>query len=90
MIISEIKIPSIKEYNILEIDEKFAKLSDYDFKCKSQYYKQGIAGVPKNCYIRKSVKDKLIIAQDGLPKRYKLLIFDDWRPMCATKIMELL
>lgn len=83
--IPEIKFPSIKDYKILDIDEEFVNLYDLGFKCSSEYYRQGIPGAPKFCYVRKSVAEKLLKAQNDLPEGYSFLIFDAWRPICVQQ-----
>lgn len=83
--IPEIKVPSIKDYKILNIDEKFKNLHDLGFLCAAQYYKQGIPGAPKYCFARESVAKMLQEARKELPEGYDFLIFDGWRPICVQQ-----
>jgi zinc D-Ala-D-Ala dipeptidase len=47
---------------------------------RPQYFIQGIEGALPECYIRESAYDKLLKATQSLPKGYKFLIYDAWRP----------
>lgn len=83
--IPEIKFPIINNYKILDIDEPIVSLFDYGFKISSQYYKQGISGSYFDCYVRESVAKKLLEAQNYLPKEFKFLIYDGYRPICIQQ-----
>lgn len=83
--IPKVDFPSIKEYNILGIDEKLVSISNAGILCKSQYYKQGIPGSYKDCYARESVVHKLVTAQQSLPEGFKLLVWDAYRPVCIQQ-----
>lgn len=83
-------IPSIhsiegwKQVKIEENNEPFVSLNDFapDYiQVKSQYFEQKIKGALEICYCRKGVAQKLVGAAKHLPKGYKFLIWDAWRPV---------
>lgn len=53
----------------------------------SQYYKQGIPGAVKACYVRKTVADMLLQAIELLPVGCSLFVFDSWRPQIVQKYL---
>lgn len=46
-----------------------------------QYFKQGIQGSRKEVFLRLGVVERLVAATQYLPKGYKFLIWDGWRPL---------
>jgi len=83
-------IPSIqsiegwKQVKIEENNEPFVSLNDFApnyIQVKSQYFEQKIKGALEICYCRKGVAQKLVEAAKHLPKGYKFLIWDTWRPI---------
>lgn len=83
--IPEIKVPSIKEFKIKDIEEEIVSLSSYGLKCDSQYYKDGIPGAYYDCYARKSVAEMLVKAEKSLPEGLKFKIYDGYRPICIQQ-----
>lgn len=73
----------IKDMKIDENDEKLVSTSLIPEKIivRPYYYIQKIKGSMPECYVRSKVLDKLIEAANKLPKGYKLVIFDAWRPI---------
>ena len=73
----------IKDLKIDENDEKLVSTSLIPEKIivRPYYYIQKIKGSMPECYVRSKVLDKLIEAANKLPKGYKLVIFDAWRPI---------
>ena len=85
--IEKIEFPSIKNYNIVGLDEKLINLKNIHEKiiCESQYYKQGIPGALKDCYVRESLVEMLLNAVDLLPKNIGFKIYDGFRPYAVQK-----
>lgn len=78
-------IPNISEYNIVGVNEEIMSLSSEGFCCSSEYFTQGIAGAYMDCYARKSVIEKLKVAQNNLPKGLKFKIYDAYRPISVQQ-----
>ena len=68
-------------YNIY--NEEFVELTD--FLCEYFYAEQNLKGSINKCYLRKSVAEKLKIAEKKLPDGYKFKIYDGWRPFSVQK-----
>ncbi|MBO5388690.1 MAG: M15 family metallopeptidase [Lachnospiraceae bacterium] len=83
--IPTIKFPSIREYSIIDENEKIISISNAGIKCNSQYYKEGIPGSYKDCYARESVVEKLVNVNKSLPNGFKLLVYDAYRPICIQQ-----
>ncbi len=83
--IPKVEFPSIKDYNILNIDEPIESLSKHGFEISPQYYIQGVPGSYLDCYARVGVIDKLKEAKKNLPKNLDFLIFDGYRPICVQQ-----
>ena len=83
--IPQISFPEIKFYSIVPHDEPLMSISDAGILCDSQYYNEGIAGSYKDCYCRKTVLDKLKLAESYLPKGLKLKVYDAYRPICVQQ-----
>lgn len=83
--IPEIKVPSIKEFKIVDIDEPIISLSKLGLKVRPEYNIQGIPGSYPDCYARETVAKKLLEIEKKLPKGLKLLIFDGYRPICIQQ-----
>lgn len=87
----ETPIPKIKQENWIEIrkieikecNEPLVPVDLYPEKIINhpEYYIQGIKGSLPVCYVRESVYEKLIYASKLLPKGYKLVILDAYRPV---------
>jgi zinc D-Ala-D-Ala dipeptidase len=71
-----------KKVKIEESGEKLLSLNliPEKFIARPQYFIQGIKGALPECYIREGAYDKLLEAAEKLPKGYKFLIYDAWRP----------
>lgn len=83
--IPKIAVPSISDYNINYLNEEIVSLSKAGFVCESQYSKQGVPGSYADCYARKSVVEKLLLAQSLLPEGLKFKIYDGYRPICIQQ-----
>lgn len=72
-----------RKIKIEESQEKLVPMSLAPDKIlvNSQYYIQGIEGALPECYTRETVFKKLIQASNLLPKGFKFVIFDCWRPL---------
>jgi len=86
-VIPNVDFPSINNFDIIDKDEELVSLSEAGFLCESQYYEQGIAGSLKDCYARRSVVDKLQVAQSLLPKGLKFKIYDAYRPISVQQTL---
>jgi len=73
----------VRSIRIEENGEKLVPLSLAPDKIlvSPQYYIQGISGALPECYARETVYHKLIEASKLLPRGYKLVILDCWRPL---------
>lgn len=83
--IPEIKVPSIKDFNIVNIDEPIISLRKKGLLVDSQYNRQGIPGSYPDCYARESVANMLLEAEKLLPEGYRLKIYDGYRPICIQQ-----
>lgn len=73
----------VKSKEIRESGEKLVPSSLFPERIlvSPQYFLQGIEGALPECYVRESVYRKLVEAALLLPRGYKLVIFDAWRPV---------
>ena len=83
--IPEIKVPSIKEFKIVDVDEPIISLSKLGLKVRPEYNIQGIPGSYPDCYVRETVAKKLLEVEKKLPNGLRLLIFDGYRPICIQQ-----
>lgn len=79
-----------KEINKIKIEENFERLIPASYLPEkiivdSFYFKIGIKGAIPEVYVRETIMKKLIKAADLLPKGYKLLVYDGWRPYQVQK-----
>lgn len=88
------KISGWKEVEIKEPDEleplvnlaKDEKLKPYII-LSAQYHQQGISGSLETMWAREGVADALFEAAKLLPKGYKLMIWDAWRPTAVQQAL---
>lgn len=69
---------------IVECGEKLIPLGNLPekyFVLDLKYYRQGIPGAVPEGYARTKVVDLLVEAAENLPRGYKFLIWDAWRPI---------
>lgn len=73
----------VKSKEIRENGERLVPLSLFPEKIlvRPQYFLQGIEGALPECYAREGVYKRLVEASLLLPKGYKLVILDAWRPV---------
>lgn len=73
----------IRSIKIKECGEKLVPLSLYPKRIlvRSQYFLQGIEYALVECFAREGVLKRLIESSKMLPKGFKLVIFDVWRPV---------
>lgn len=83
--IPTVKFPSITDFEINEIDEKIISIRNSNLLVSPKYYQQGISGAYQDCYARESVVKKLLEVEKSLPNRYRLLIYDGYRPICIQR-----
>lgn len=73
---------------ICECGEGFVQLTDSDcFHIDLRYAAAGIRGAVTECFVRKTVAEKLKAAHSMLPAGYRLRIFDAWRPFCVQQAL---
>ena len=85
--------PSIVYFDLRDtgfspVDEEFVDIYEYsngEIQVDMQYYKMNIKGAINKAYVRKTVGDMLLIAQEFLPEGYHLKIWDAWRPYEVQK-----
>lgn len=53
--------------------------------CMNEYYRKNIYGAIKEIYLRESVANLLVKATTMLPRGYKIIVFDGWRPVEVQK-----
>lgn len=78
------KVDGWKKVKILENEEPLIPLSLLGLNqivLEPMYYKLKIKGSIDECFVRESVLTMLIEAVNKLPKNYKLVIWDAWRPI---------
>ena len=83
--IPTVGVPSINAFEIKDIDEPLVSVKKSGLFVDSQYYKEGIAGAYKDCYVRETVLEKLLQAESILPKGLHLKIYDGYRPICIQQ-----
>lgn len=76
-----------KEYAFIQPEKcKFVRvISDDKINVQMQYPLLGYTNTVEDCYVRKTVYEKLLIAQSLLPEGYKIRIWDAWRPFSLQK-----
>lgn len=85
---TKIEIPAFHNVDtsniaIEECNEKMINLSDMKNEriiFEPVYFNNGISGAVKECYMRKTVYEKLCSALEFLPQNFKFKVFDAWRP----------
>lgn len=78
-------VPSISSMITDSKEELIVSVSKEGFLVESQYYKQGIPGAYKDCYMRKSLIDMLHKAEGLLLDGLRLMIYDGYRPICIQQ-----
>lgn len=68
---------------ILEINEPVVPLLQYApaIAVYPAYYHEGLSGARSDCFVRRSVADRLVEAAGLLPTDHHLVILDGWRPL---------
>jgi len=54
---------------------------------RPQYFIQGLEGSIPECYVRQGVFERLIEVAESLPKGWKLVLLDCWRPLTLQKVL---
>ena len=82
-IVDSIKWQEIWKIPIKESGEKLIPASYIPEKilCRPQYFIQGIDGAVPECFMREGAFAALLKAATLLPKGYRLVIYDAWRPL---------
>ena len=83
--IPTIQVPSVINKVCSKNTEKLVSLKSEGFLVDSQYYKQGIAGSYKDCYVRERVVDMLKKVESLLPSDLRLKVYDAYRPICVQQ-----
>ena len=81
--VDSIKWQEIWKIPIKESGEKLIPASYIPEKilCRPQYFIQGIDGAVPECFMREGAFAALLKAATLLPKGYRLVIYDAWRPL---------
>ncbi|MGM0421275.1 MAG: M15 family metallopeptidase [Bacillota bacterium] len=90
--LKEVSWQKIGEIPIREFGEELIPASYIPGKIivRPAYFIEGIPGSFPECYVRRSVLDKLIQAAEYLEPSYKFILFDSWRPYkIQKKLFEL-
>jgi D-alanyl-D-alanine dipeptidase len=91
---ADIAIPPLKSpidwkhVKIYECGEKLVPLSALDQQriiVDPEYYKAGYQHALEECYARETVARMLHTAAKTLPERWKIVLFDVWRPLLLQK-----
>jgi len=90
-IVDSIKWQEIWKIPIMESGEKLIPASYIPEKilCRPQYFIQGIDGAVPECFMREGAFAALRKAATLLPKGYRLVIYDAWRPFKVQKSLFL-
>lgn len=85
-VIPKIALPpeSLGQMNGAFKEEKMVSITDHfggDIKIRPVYFEQGIEGAIAECYVRKSVADRLEEALSYLEQGTTFLVYDAWRPL---------
>ena len=68
------------------MDDSFVVLRDGDtFDVKLQYWDKKKNHAVSTCYVRRSVYQRLVQAQQYLPEGYRLRVWDGWRPLALQE-----
>lgn len=81
--IPHIDTPDVSKTTYDEIDESFVDILEYSdgkILVDARYYANGYNGAINRVFVRKSVADRLMMANHLLPSNYHLKIYDAWRP----------
>jgi D-alanyl-D-alanine dipeptidase len=54
---------------------------------RPQYFIQGLEGSIPECYVREGVLERLIEVAESLPRGWKLVLLDCWRPLALQKAL---
>lgn len=82
------KVDGWKNIEIRECGEKLVPINGQfasSILVDAQYYKQNIPHASETMFTREGVLKQLLVAASYLPKGYKLLIWDAWRPLEVQK-----
>lgn len=77
-----------REVRIHECAERLVPLSTLDpdrIVVDARYYKEGYPHATKECYARETVARLLCEASKALPPRWKIVVFDAWRPLAVQQ-----
>jgi len=90
-IVDSIKWQEIWKIPIKESGEKLIPASYIPEKilCRPQYFVQGIDGAVAECFMREGAFAALRKAATLLPKGYRLVIYDAWRPLKVQQALFL-
>lgn len=75
---------------VIENNEKMVLLNTFApeyISVSPQYFSQGIPHAKQDQYVRETVANKLVDVAKKLPKSYKLLVWDAWRPIEVQKAL---
>jgi len=79
-----------KTIPIQDTDEPLVSIGDSGLVVASAYYDQGIHGALPEIYVRETVLDKLLLAQQYLQEThpgYRVQVWDGWRPISVQQAL---
>lgn len=78
----------MESITISNIDEPLVPVSiSSHIKCYPVYYKMGVSQSIPECFVRKSIFEKLLLAAERLPNGINLVILDGWRPYSVQEYL---
>ena len=80
--------PNTKTVSLVAVDEPFVDLAAFSggrVLVDMQYKKQGRPGATDRALLRRGAAERLLKAANALPKGYRLLVYDAWRPYAVQK-----
>ena len=80
-------VPNVLRYPTAYREEELVSLKERGFIVNSQYYERHLPGSFPDCYVRRSVADRLEAAQTSLPDGIRFKIYDGYRPLRIQKAL---
>lgn len=75
------EVPEVRHYPAAYCEEELVSMKERGFVISSQYYERHLPGSFPDCYLRRSVADRLEHAQASLPDGLRFKLYDGYRPL---------
>lgn len=85
--IPAIDVPEVLSYPTDYREEELVSMKERGFVISSQYYARQLPGSFPDCYLRRSVADRLERAQASLPNGLRFKLYDGYRPLQIQKAL---